>query len=85
MTTTPHLRPITPLIQLEHLVLSRIWWVKPTLLHAFFDCLACHHVPLRKLECRNLYNYKNGMNMYSGPAADLWFGIFSTLTSLTVY
>jgi len=46
-TTTPIAptsRPVTPLIQLEHLVLDCIYSIRPAFIHAFFDCLAYHQV-----------------------------------------
>lgn len=86
-TTAPALCPSTPLTQLEHLVLDRIWSVKPRYLHAFFDCLAYHHVPLQTLECSSVYNrcFKAGVSMYQVLAAHLKFGNFPALTSLTIY
>jgi len=66
-------------------VLSDINLVKSTSLHAFFDCLAYHHVALQTLECLNLYKAKSGSSMCDGLAAHLKFGNFPNLSSLTIH
>lgn len=86
-TTTPALRPVTPLLQLQHLVLSDICPIRPTWFHAFFDCHAYHRVPLQTLEFRNLYTYKHRaeVNKFGGLAAHLKYGNFPDLSSLAIH
>lgn len=79
------LRPATPLLQLEHLVLRDICPIRPTWLQALFDCLAYHRVPLQTLECCRLYHCEGEVSMYDGLAAHLKIGNFPTLSSLTIY
>lgn len=68
-------------------MLSDIHPIRPTWFHAFFDCLAYHHVPLQTLECHNLYNYKHRaeVNKFGGLAAHLKYGNFPNLSSLAIH
>lgn len=76
---------LTPLAQLEHLVLCNVHIAKPSTLLRLFDGLAHHKAPLRTLECRRLFNYSVAQPAYEGLAAHLKKGAFPALSSLTVH
>jgi hypothetical protein len=76
---------LTPLAQLEHLVLCNVHFANFYVLLKLFDGLAYHKTPLRTLECCRLFSHSVGQPAYEGLAAHLKKGAFPALSSLTVH